>query len=227
MQKIDAIVLFDNGSSRYGIGDLQAKLAGVAGIEKLVIESWPYRYGMTDAAFVVNPFYILFLQVSSMSVVLRRYGARAYGILNCDVDELAVAPKGQSVLDIAKQSRHGLLVMKGRYVEAVAEAGAPAVKTHRHFQHHLADLKKADGGPTKWALDPTRKWVENLAVHPYMHWIQGRPLFGKLMLDDAYYRHFRGINTNWKDNRTEPNGLRAEDLRHDAEFADLVTRNAF
>jgi hypothetical protein len=46
--------------------------------------------------------------------------------------------------------------------------------------------------------------VRKLSVHPYWHWIEGRPWFGKAMPEDALYWHFRGINTNWKQPRTAP-----------------------
>ena len=77
------------------------------------------------------------------------------------------------------------------------------------------------------ALDPELSWVGSLDVHPYMHWIKGRPWFGKSSPPGLFYRHFRGINTNWKDQRTESAHLRPEDLMEDAEFASLVARNAF
>ena len=60
-------------------------------IERAAVISWPYRYGATDPAAIPNPYYGLFLQIASMSVVLRRYAARAYGILNCDIDYLRPA----------------------------------------------------------------------------------------------------------------------------------------
>jgi hypothetical protein len=56
----------------------------------------------------------------------------------------------------------------------------------------------------KWALDPSRRWVRKLSVHPYWHWIEGRPIFAKSMPEDALYWHFRGINTNWKQQRAIP-----------------------
>jgi hypothetical protein len=228
MHQADAIVFFDNGSTRYGKGEVEATLLGVAGIEKLVVERWPYRYGMTDTAHVVNPYYVLYLQVSSMSVVLRRYAARAYGILNCDVDELAVSPAGTSIFELAKTSRHGLVVMRGRYIEAVAAPDAPSEgRRHRHFLSHFRDGVRALSRPKKWAIDPTRSWYANLSVHPYMHWIEGRPLFGKSTPPGVFYRHFRGINTNWKDRRTEARDLQHDKLVIDREFADLVERNAF
>ena len=45
--------------------------------------------------------------------------------------------------------------------------------------------------------------MRRLSVHPYWHWIEGRALFAKSMPKDALYWHFKGINTNWKHDRTK------------------------
>jgi hypothetical protein len=163
-----------------------------------------------------------------MSVVLRRYAARAYGILNCDIDELAASPAGTSIFELARASRHGLVVMRGRFIEAVPAPGAPPdALRHRHFLSSFANGLRALSRPSKWAIDPTRSWFRSLSVHPYMHWIQGRPPFAKSMPSGVFYRHFRGINTNWKDQRTDARGVRRDRLVIDREFADLVERSAF
>ena len=89
------------------------------------------------------------------------------------------------------------------------------------------DTLRALSRPRKWAIDPTRSWFKNLAVHPYMHWVQGRPRFGKSTPPGVFYRHFRGINTNWKDRRTDAGSVRRDRLVIDREFAELVERRAF
>ena len=134
-----------------------------------------------------------------MSVVLRRYGEAAYGLLDCDIDELAGTRSGQSIYDLAKTSRGGLVVFRGIWIEA-ADGG----QRHRDFDKRLADPKQALSPQRKWALDPSRSWVRKLSVHPYWHWIEGRALFAKSMPEDALYWHFKGINTNWKQPRTTP-----------------------
>ena len=54
--------------------------------------------------------------------------------------------------------------------------------------------------------------MRKLSVHPYWHWIRGRAPFSKSMPDDATYWHFKGINTNWKQQRTAaPNGTTVQD----------------
>lgn len=228
MQGADAVVLFDNGSSRYEPAEIEAVLRSVKGIDKAAVVSWPYRYGATDLVVLSNPYYGLFLQIASMSVVLRRYGAEAFGILNCDIDELAATPKGTSVFELARQSVHGLAVMRGQFIEAVPAADLPpGPRTHRDFTSRRRDPVTRLSRPRKWALDPTRPWVADLGVHPYMHWIEGRPWFGKTQPPGMFYWHFRAINTNWKENRTESAHLTPADIEVDKRLAAVFQNPAF
>lgn len=194
----DAVLLFDNGSSRYDVGELKETLVSLPGIERIAVVSWPGRFGMTDPAVRLNPYWSHFLQISSMSVALRRFGAQARGLLNCDIDELAATHSGRPIYDLLADARHGLVVFRGQWIEAVG-AGA----SHTAFTQRRADGRRA-ARQKKWVLDPQRVWVGNLGVHPYWHWVHGRPPFAKSLPKDAFYRHFRAINTNWKEERTRP-----------------------
>jgi hypothetical protein len=223
----DAIVIFDNGSTRYGLAEIEETLCGIAGIEVVSAVGWPWRYGVTDRAVWNNPFYVLYLQVASMNVLLRRFGTKAAAIVNSDVDELIASPDGTSIFELARQSRGGIVSMRGRYMEPLAAPDAPVERTHRHYRHRLADDRRAQSRPRKWAIDPSRPWFASLDVHLYMHWIEGRPPFSKSTPAGVFYRHFRAINTNWKDERTALRHGRDEDLVLDRDFAELVARNAF
>jgi hypothetical protein len=216
VQGSDAVVFFDNGSTRYGVAEIAATLQSVAGIRHAAVLSWPHRYGATDPAVRTNPYYGLFLQVASMSVALRRYAASADGLLNCDIDELAATPAGTTIYALARAAPKGLAVMRGQFVEAIAGNAAPEAPTHRDFRMRLRDPDARLSRPRKWALDPTRPWVEDLAVHPYMHWIEGRPAFGKTTPEETFYWHFRGISTNWKDRRTDAAHLTEAEVEVDA-----------
>ena len=228
LQGVDAIVLFDNGSTRYVPDEIAATLRSVRGIGQVAVMSWPYRYGATDLAVLSNPYYGLFLQIASMSVALRRYASRAYGLLNCDIDELAVTPAGTTVFELAKQSPHGLVVMRGQVIEAVpANTRKPGPLVHSDFLSRRRDPLTRLSRPRKWALDPSRPWVADLGVHPYMHWIEGRPWFGKTQPPGMFHWHFRGINTNWKERRTDASHLTPADLEIDERLAALVRSPAF
>lgn len=194
----DAVVLVDNGSTRYAPDDVLAALGSVPGLAFAAVPSWTHSFGPIDPAVRANPYWSRFLQIGSMSVVLRRFGEQAYGLLDCDIDELAGTRSGTSIYDVAKQSHGGLVAFRGVWVEATKSG-----QRHRDYTMRLSDPKASVCRQRKWALDPSRAWVRKLSVHPYWHWIEGRPLFAKTMPDDALYWHFKGINTNWKLQRTQ------------------------
>lgn len=207
----DAIVLFDNGSTRYAPGEIEETLLAVPGIARVAVPSWPHGFGPIDPAVKKDPYWSRFLQIASMSVTLRRFGALAHGLLNSDIDELSATRSGASLYDLARQSRGGLVVYRGTWVEPVAgPRGAGEPLMHRHFQSCSTDSRRSASRQRKWTLDPSRPWVQRLSVHPYWHWIEGRSLFAKSMPEDAHYWHFRGINTNWKEERTANAGTEVE-----------------
>ena len=92
----DAVILFDNGSTRYERREIVETLRSVKGIVEAGVPSWPYSFGPFDPAVRANPYWARFLQIGSMSVVLRRYGEAAEGLLDCDIDELAGTHSGRS-----------------------------------------------------------------------------------------------------------------------------------
>jgi hypothetical protein len=195
----DAVILFDNGSSRYTPRDVLATLRSVPGLAHVGVPSWPYSFGPIDPRVRRDPYWARFLQIGSMSVLLRRYGEAAQGLLDCDVDELAGTRSGTSIYELATASRGGLAAFTGLWIEATAQG-----VRHRDYTERHRDPQAAASPRRKWVLDPTRDWVGALSVHPYWHWIEGRPWFSKAMPEDALYWHFRGINTNWKQARTAP-----------------------
>jgi hypothetical protein len=218
----DAVILFDNGSTRTAVGEIEASLQAVPGIKKVAVPSWPGAFGMTDEALAINPYWSHFLQISAMSVALRRFGAGAFGLLNCDIDELVATRSARPIYDFLGAARRGLVVFSGQWIEAMAdEAEAP---THRSYLKRLRDPKAAQSRPGKWVLDPKRDWVQRLSVHPYWHWVAGRPWFGKTMPEDAFYWHFKGINTQWKESRAL--GVPEDELELDPLLAAAFARVA-
>jgi len=219
VQGADTVIVFDNNSKKYQPRDIEAALLPITGLQSVAVHAWPYRYGSPDPAVLSNPYYTLFLQIAAMSVVLRRYGARAFGILNCDIDELVASPVGQTVFDLARRSKKGLLVMRGRFVEPIALPGSPQEGlTHQHYGYLHKDPARSISRQKKWVIDPTRDWFADLGVHPYMHWIHRRPPFSKTETTDVFYRHFRAIHNGWKDLRAQGEDLAEADLELDTAF---------
>jgi hypothetical protein len=223
IQGADAVVLFDNGSTRYPPEEIEAALLSVAGLDRIAVLSWPFKYGQPDRAVLNNPFYSLFAQIGSMSVALRRFAPLAHGLLNADIDELVATPRGTTIFDLLDRTWRGLIVMRGQYMEAIPDEAAPAEgRTHRDYPFVLSDPKARQSRQKKWALQPTRPWVAALKVHPYMHWIRGRPVLAKSLPPGVFYRHFKGISTGWKDGRAIPPNLPPGAIERDATFVDLM-----
>src|SRR5690606_4828831 len=101
-----------------------------------------------------------------------------------------------SVYELAADSRLGMLRIPGRWIEAAHDGEYP--KDHFGFRFRARGLG-AHLSPPKCALDPTREWVKDLRVHPYLHRIHGAPRGGRHITRQARFFHFRGINTNWKE----------------------------
>lgn len=200
-QKVSSIILFDNGSDQYEIGDLVETLQTVKGLQKVLVASMPYPYCAKDEILKVNPYWAHFLQIALMTIVLRRFGMKAKSILNLDIDELANSNGADDVFTLAEQSSLGILAMKGVWVEPIAEGNWG---DHRDFNSVAKDEKRNYCYAGKWAIDPKRKWFKKLKVFPYMHWIENRAQLGRRYVEGVHFWHFKGINTNWKLNRAEP-----------------------
>lgn len=194
----DTVILFDNGSTEYTIDQLEDTLAAVDGLKTVIVIDVPHKFGPIDTSVLVTKFYPRFLQISMTNLALRRFGMEAGGLLDCDIDELAWVD-GQSVYERAERSDLGAVRIRGRWIEAARAPDAPA--RHLAFRHRRADFRHRLS-PSKWVLDPRRKWVRSLEVQPYLHRIHGAPRAARKHDDKTVFFHFKGINTNWKEQRT-------------------------
>ncbi len=197
----NAVILIDNGSETYRPEDVAKTLAGVPGIDKVLVISWPYKYGPHDPGVVFHRFWANFLQVASFAVILRRFGRRAFGLLNVDIDELAGPLAGTNIFQAARESQDGYFRLLGHWVEAVPEPdyvedapGHPAYRNVRRDIRHRLNAKK-------WGLDPTRSWLDDLDVLPSVHRVMNISKEMSARAPRGHFWHFKGINTNWKHDR--------------------------
>jgi hypothetical protein len=202
----DTVILYDNGSTAYVVEEVVETLRSIPGLAHVAVPVWPQPFGRTDPAVRLNPYWAHFPQIASMSA---------------DIDELVQAQGGRSIYEVAAGLKHGLAVFRGRWIEAVPLAGNAV--DHRGYGLVHRDPRRMRSRPNKWALDPRRPWVGNLDVHPYWHWIAGRPMLSKVSPEGSMYWHFRGINTNWKADRTLQLPAR-EMLEADTDLASAFAR---
>jgi len=203
MHNADGVILYDNGSSDYNIGDISQALAQIEGLKKILVISWPHKFGAFDSGVLTNPYWAHFLQNSSFSHILRRFGAKAHSLLNLDIDELAAPVANSDIFEKAKNCPSGFHILEGRWVENVRSGkNLSSQPSHTDFNHVLIDPRHALNAK-KWVLDPNRSWLNDLAMQPSWHKIKQMPKALVKLSTKGSYWHFKGINTNWKQQRTK------------------------
>lgn len=200
-QGVDAVVLFDNNSTRYGIDEVQATLLAVPGLKKVAVVPVPFTFPREDMTYTRNIFWADFLQRSVIVDLFRRFGMLTNGILNCDIDELAVPLTSETVFEAANKSRSGSVYYRFAWIESVPEAVSEAGYRHKDFRKMAADADYSVGPTTKWALTPKRRWMQPLKIQPQTHAVENRPMLTRHKPGNAFIAHFRGISTSWKYDR--------------------------
>lgn len=197
MHGADAVVVFDNGSTRYKPHELAAQLSRIPGLARVAVISWPFRYGPVDSKVFSHPYWANFLQVASFTVMLRRLGAEARGLLNCDIDELVGPGNDGGVFETLANSGTGFVKLRGRWIEGASDSKGAGHFTYRY--RHRNPLRTVCAN--KWAIDPQREWVSSLDIFPMMHRIYGMHKTLERRSPRLPFWHFRGVNTNWKETR--------------------------
>ena len=201
VHKADAFLVFDNGSSRYSNTQLAEALSSVDGVKIVAVLDWPHRYGRKDPAIFNRPHYPHFLQVSSLNVALRRFGSRAAGLLNCDIDELTGTNGRGSAFEQVAASPQGLIMLKGRWVEPYDTDKSPLAHLRNRYTSRNPFRSIC---ASKWILDPSQDWISSPAAKPSVHRIYDVPKSIGRNAPTLPFWHFRAIGTNWKENRSQP-----------------------
>ena len=196
----DAVLFYDNGSSRYSVSELQAELAGAFPAMVVVVVSWPFKYGPQGGmAGAVDgqpaPWDSDYCPTGSLQHARLRFLRRARSVLNADIDELVVGP--ESIFAAAEAAPGGFIKFPGQWVTSAApHPVTPADCRHGDFVYR--DLRETDVCPPKWCVVPS-------ACDDRRHSWSVHNLFGlkanKLISKDFSFRHFKAISNNWKGDR--------------------------
>jgi hypothetical protein len=196
---VDAVLLYDNGSTKYSSADVLDALSGVEGIDVAVVVEWPFPFGPQagnwDGLRGVK-WDSSYCQSTLLEHARWRYLNEAQSVLHCDIDELMVSERGTIFDDLAESE--GLVYFEGRWIEAIREDGAAG--TQRFIDYQWQDDRRP---PTtrKWLVDPRRGAA---ATAWRTHRVFG--LEGRLSANTSH-RHFRGISTSWKFDRSDVSGI--------------------
>jgi hypothetical protein len=196
---VDAVLLYDNNSTRYTPQEILSTLASVDGIDAAVVVPWSYRYGPGPGP--KKQWDSNYCQYSMIEHARRRFLALAAAAVNLDIDELVVSEDGVSMFDHLAAEKSGAIRFSGRWVETVdgARDGSP-----RFIDFSYVDSRR-DRSLEKWAAVPAAIPYEN---QWQVHGFGGG--FEPPIVYDLNHRHFRGINYNWKYDRTNVDPLEPE-----------------
>jgi hypothetical protein len=195
----DAVLLYDNASTRYTGADAQRALSGaLPGVEVHVVD-WPYRYGPGGLSRTVG-WDSDFCQAGAFQDARFRFLARARAVLNCDVDELVISGTGRSVFEAAARSATGCVAFEGRWVSgATRSPGRTDAAAVRHGDYRYLEPDGPNPCPTKWCVVPR---ACALAHDWSVHRVRA-PTFDTSRSHEFQYRHFRAISTDWKYRRSD------------------------
>lgn len=199
----DAVLIYDNGSTRYSAADLEAQLAATFPDIVVTVVAWPFKYGPQGGlAGAVNgieaPWDSDYCQTGSLQHARFRYLRSARSVLNVDIDELVVgAGNSGPIFAATERSRSGFIKFAGQWITS-ATPRSVTVADCRHGDFTLRDGQETEICPPKWCVVPG-------ACHDSRHSWSVHNLFGaranKRISADYAYRHMKGISNNWKYDR--------------------------
>lgn len=206
-----AVLIYDNGSDRYGPEALATALARVPGLRRAVVVPWLFPYGVggrPDFPALDN-----FCQTGMLDHARRRFCPAAASVLNLDVDELLLR-KGAPIFERIESGPLAAIHFRGLWVErdGVRDHAQALALRHRDCGHVWRDqLAAVAAGArsrlcrTKWVAVPSRcgpgtEW----GVHEvYAASEEARSTQSRWRMTDEtlHYRHFRQMNVGWKSDR--------------------------
>lgn len=189
-QGIDAVVLYDNGSTRYTAEDLRDVLRARRGLEVFSVVEWPYPWGPTggpDAIWDSD-----YGQHGAWEHAWRRLGLEASTLTFGDIDELIVGPP-PSVTDRALSAEDGISSYRRRGVLNVPTAPTAGLGRMREYADYRLFAPAAPLLSPKYTVVPGRlRERDQLMVHR----VAGQRSTHE---GDVLARHFDGIRIEWRD----------------------------
>ena len=206
----NAVLLYDNSSTRYSAEELLSALVEVSGFDPICVVMWPFKYGpqgLDSTRFWDSDF----CQFGVLEHARWRFLQEARSVLNSDIDELVVSSNGSGIFETVERSWSGVMRFHGVWVYGFlnqTQLGSEQEPLrYTSFDHYLRPPPKRKCRiipifrgecPAKWAAVPRRcpanaQWT----AHSINNWRGARGVTGTFC-----YRHFKEINDHWKYDRS-------------------------
>lgn len=192
---VDAVLLYDNGSTDYNCEDILRSLSDIPGLEIAIVVDWDFKFGPQggDWEGLRNaPWDSDFCEYGILEHARRRFLSGAAAVVSLDVDELVISESNRSLFEVLDASESGAITYEGLWIETTSDI-RERVPRFQDFLHY--DMKR---GPStkKWSVNPART---QSAAQWKTHRIEGVEME---FVSEIRHRHFMGINSNWKRDRT-------------------------
>ena len=194
--ELDAVVLYDNGSTDYTLEALE-KCLQETGISDFLIVSVPQPFGpiLKDRNHS-----FCFLQTALLNLSRDKFFPMANAVLNIDIDEL-IWKKDKTIFELAQSSFFGFVLFRGEW-----RLTANNTQTIRHQAHNYLDPTEKSC-PTKYCYVPTKiaRWCQLGNHRLHLKRTLFRNIVNRLLENtDIGYWHCKSISTNWKYKREAP-----------------------
>ena len=191
MHGLEGMLVYDNGSDRYGVEDLDAMLGGIPGLQAHRVVSAPHRFGPHGHA--PHAFRSNFLQPALLNLARVRFLSRAGVVLQADIAELFVSDGEDTVFDAATRSPFGYALFEGTWRYAPEVAGP-----RPSFRDHVQCDPSSSRPETKYCICPRRPFG---VIHWEAHGVVKGFMKKKFIRPDIRYLHCAQIATHWKSGR--------------------------
>jgi len=150
MHDLQAVLIYDNGSTDYTLNDLADALKQISGLRRIVIAAAPFPYGTTDPV-QRGERRENYLQPALLNLARTDILRKARAVLNVDIDEIVLARGNRGVFEHAARSTFGVVRLPVYWAHPPTGTPGPAPQT----AHTHRDQPK-QRTPRKWCAYPRR-----------------------------------------------------------------------
>lgn len=187
---VDAVLIYDNGSDKYSSHEIAKAVASIDEIKHVIVVDWGFKYGPQGSPWV-GPGVAWdsdFCQIGALQNCRYKWTTKAVGWINCDVDELIVPLRKETIFDALDCSASGVVGFGGRWISNNAvDLQEDQLPRYWNFPYFTAQECNA-----KWAMASDRV---KPSAHPTAHYVRG---VGKCNSSDFMLAHFKPLNSGWK-----------------------------
>lgn len=211
---VNAVLLYDNGSTDYSVLEISEALQ-IEGLDVATVVEWPFKFGPQGGKWngpEERPWDSDYCQYGIFEHARQKYLKESYALISHDIDELMVIEDNASLIDHLRKSDSDYISYTGVWIEVPLRrvSSSPSFSDYGFINSH--------GSPTsaKWsALSQNIRDAEQWKTHG----VAGKSAEKLPMIR---HRHFRGITTNWKWDRTRNADRLSTDFALDRKMISLM-----